>query len=482
MDPRHSDLPAGPGPAPCVVETAIGRFHELLGNDNAAQVTQHRLLKHQRDAHMAPDGRPLTHMLRPRFMSEAEHDQGCADGALLARAIHRLAAYALRPGEAGDLVRRQLALSDEERALVAMAPPAGDCGSHSRLDGFRAAGRTLFVEYNAHSPGGVISQDLLADAFLDTPVMEAFTREYTARPVPGLPRMADTLVGAWAAGGSPGGAPHAAIVDWESKLPWEFGALQARLRRRGVPTVVCTPDDLHYDTGRGLFTRDADGRPRPVTVVHRRAVLTDLLSRYGPAFAEHPMTRAWASGACVMVNPYTSNLANKKSALALLTDPSTRCLLPAPEAAAAGALVPWTRLVRPGATACPDGRTVDLLDFARSRRERLVLKPNDDYGGNGVVCGWRTTDADWRTALGRALATPHVVQERVPVPVVPYPVLEGDRLRVERSGESTDPFLFGADAPGCVSRVSTGSLINVSTGGCPVPVFRVAPRRREAAA
>ncbi|MCC3777967.1 hypothetical protein [Streptomyces sp. UNOB3_S3] len=472
MGPRHDDPRAGTG----VVETAVGRFHELLGHDHYARLAHDRLLKHQHDANMTPDGRPLTHMLRPRFMSEAEHSQGCADGALLARAIHRLAAYALRPGEAGDLVRRQLALSDEEKALFAMAPATGVPGSHSRLDGFRAAGRTLFVEYNSHSPAGIISQDLLADAYLDTPVMEAFTREYTVRPVPGLRRMADTLVGAWAAGGSPGGAPRAAIVDWKPKLRWEFDALQAQLRRHGVPAVVCTPDDLHYDSGRGLFTRDADGRPRPVTVVHRRAVLTDLLSHYGHAFAEHPMTRAWVSGACVMVNPYTSNLANKKSALALLTDPCTRCLLPAPEAVAAGALVPWTRLVRPGPTVCPDGRVVDLLDFARARREHLVLKPNDDYGGNGVVCGWLTPDAAWRTALGRALTTPHVVQERVPIPAVPYPVLDGGRLRVERSCESTDPFLFGADAPGCISRVSTAALINVSTGGCPVPVFRITPR------
>ncbi|AOR29767.1 hypothetical protein BFF78_00475 [Streptomyces fodineus] len=209
---------------------------------------------------------------------------------------------------------------------------------------------------------------------------------------------------------------------------------------------MCTPDDLHDDTGRGLFTRDGDGRPRPVTVVHRRAVLTDLLSRYGAALTEHPMTRAWADGARVMVNPCTSNVAHRKSVLALLTDPRTRCLLPKTEAKGAGNLVPWMRLLRPGPTTCPDGRTADLLEFARPRREHLVLKPNDDYGGTGIVCVRRTTDAAWRTALGRVLTIPHVIQERLSIPTAPYAVLEHGRLRIRRCCESVDPFLFGTKA------------------------------------
>lgn len=38
-----------------------------------------------------------------------------------------------------------------------------------------------------------------------------------------------------------------------------------------------------------------------------------------------------------------------------------------------------------------DGQDVDLLPFVQANRERLVLKPNDEYGGKGVVLGWDTS-------------------------------------------------------------------------------------------
>ncbi|MFD0385125.1 hypothetical protein ACFQ2B_31435 [Streptomyces stramineus] len=356
-------------------------------------------------------------------MSDTEHARVCADGARLTDAIHRLAAHALRTGAAGDLVRQHLALTPEETALAGTAPLTGPFTQESRLDGFRTADRTAFVEYNSHSPVGIVSQDLLCDIWAGVPVMETFRREYRVEAVPGCRWTADSLVSAWRTGGAPGGEPHVAVVDWESGFAWEFEALRAELQGRGVPAVVCSPDDLHYETGRGLYTRDPDGRRRPITVVHRRVLLNDLLSRYGHTLTDHPLTRAWAAGACVMVNPYTSHLAHKKSVLALLTDPRAGDLLPEPEAAAARELVPWTRLVRAGTTTCPDGHRTDLMTLARDRRDRLVLKPNDDYGGRGVLFGWETTDREWQAALGRALLSPHVVQERVTIPTASYPVL-----------------------------------------------------------
>ncbi|ARZ65783.1 hypothetical protein SMD11_0116 [Streptomyces albireticuli] len=131
--------------------------------------------------------------------------------------------------------------------------------------------------------------------------------------------------------------------------------------------------------------------------------------------------------------------------------------------------------MRAGPTTCPEGRRTGLLDLARARRAHLVLKPNDDYGGKGVLCGWETTDQAWHSALGRALLTPHVLQERVPLPTAPYPDLAGGRLRVREYAESTDPFLFGTDSPGCICRLSRTSLLNVSTGAAPVPVFLITP-------
>jgi hypothetical protein len=275
----------------------------------------------------------------------------------------------------------------------------------------------------------------------------------------------------------PGDGPRVAIVEsGDSEFSWEFTTLKAELHRHGIPAVICSTDDLDYQPGQGaLYTHDAQGHRHPITLVYRRAVLGDLLSRYGATLIDHPLTRAWSAGACVMINSFTSHLANKKSALALLTDPATSGVLSPQELAAAQQHLPWTRLVRPGPTTY-HGHEVDLLAFAQAHRENLVLKPNDDYGGHGILCGWQTAGDDWHQALVRAMNDPHVIQERIRMPKTRYPVWTDGALRIEDYHESTDPFLFAATTHGCISRLSPTDLINVSAGGTAVPVFQIAPQ------
>ena len=43
------------------------------------------------------------------------------------------------------------------------------------------------------------------------------------------------------------------------------------------------------------------------------------------------------------------------------------------------------------------GTTVDLLPFIERERDQLVLKPNDEYGGKGIVLGWEVDDASGAT-------------------------------------------------------------------------------------
>src|SRR5207244_12091638 len=69
------------------------------------------------------------------------------------------------------------------------------------------------------------------------------------------------------------------------------------------------------------------------------------------------------------------------------------------------------------------GKVVDLADFVIGNRQRLVLKPNDEYGGKGVVLGWTIDQHEWEQSFLAALGSSYVVQERVSVPRYPFPVL-----------------------------------------------------------
>ena len=96
----------------------------------------------------------------------------------------------------------------------------------------------------------------------------------------------------------------------------------------------------------------------------------------------------------------------------------------------------------------------------------------DEYGGKGIVVGWETSEAEWERALAEALQSPFVVQERVTIAYEDYPALVDGQVQIGRRLVDSDPFMFGDSVQGCLSRLSTVTLLNVTAGGgSTVPVF-----------
>ena len=64
--------------------------------------------------------------------------------------------------------------------------------------------------------------------------------------------------------------------------------------------------------------------------------------------------------------------------------------------------MPWTRLVTAAKTTY-DEKAVDLPEFIVQNRERLALKPNDDYSDQHSYFGWEMDAAGWDRALKQAM-------------------------------------------------------------------------------
>jgi uncharacterized circularly permuted ATP-grasp superfamily protein len=178
-----------------------------------------------------------------------------------------------------------------------------------------------------------------------------------------------------------------------------------------------------------------------------------------------------------MVNPFRCKMLHKKASLAVVSDERQARLLSDDQRAAVLAHVPWTRVVEERRTE-HDGQSVDLLEFTRANRERLVLKPNDEYGGKGIVLGWTVDDATWHGAIRTALAEPYIVQERVEIPSEGWPAMTGGALHIGERMLDTAPFLAdGTVMTGCLTRIGTDPLLNVTAGGgSNVPTFLVEAR------
>jgi uncharacterized circularly permuted ATP-grasp superfamily protein len=155
---------------------------------------------------------------------------------------------------------------------------------------------------------------------------------------------------------------------------------------------------------------------------------------------------------------------HKKACFELLTDEERVGWFTPAEREVIGRCVPWTRRVRERHTV-HRGRQVDLLEYIRRERARFVLKPNDDYGGEGICLGHRATEAEWEEALQRALNGDYVVQEIIELHAEEFPVFDARGWSVQPMFVDTNPFLFRGRVEGALVRLSHSPVVNVTSGG-----------------
>lgn len=448
------------------VPDAIARYHELLTADVAAE-SQAMLSEEQRRRGVYFGDRPLCTALRPRFFSPEQYRYVRARCGLMLSAMGRLLRAALQD----QALRRQFRLTDWEEDLVALDPGIPEPSPTSRFDSFYfpETGVLWLTEYNAETPTGAAYGDTLADIFLALPVMRLFLRTMDVRPLPGRHGILHALLASYAAWSGTRAAPRIAILDWREVPTFsEFVLFQEYFRAHGLEAVIVDPRETELRNGRLIA---AGG---PVDLIYKRVLISELIDRCG---IEHAVVQAVRKRAVCMVNGFRCKLLHKKASFAVLGDEQNARLFSEEEREAIAAHIPWTRVLEERKTR-HGGKTIDLVPFVLSQRARLVLKPNDEYGGKGVVLGWEVTDAEWQERVQAGLTEPHVVQERVPVPREPYPSVNGGTLQIADRILDTDPFACqGAYVDGCLSRLSTAALVNVTAGGgSQVPTMLVEPR------
>jgi uncharacterized circularly permuted ATP-grasp superfamily protein len=451
------DRPAPEGPDPVAV------YHALVEDAALAEASAALLREGQARRRLTFGDRPLSIALRPNLLSRARYDESVA----AATAIHGALEALERALIADAGLRAELDLEPEEERLALIDPGCRSSSPSARLDSF-FAGRVRYVEYNAESPAGMAYEDNMADVFAELPVMREFQRRFAVRTLPVCDQQLASMLRAFAEWGR-AERPVVAIVDWTG-LPTatEFELFREFFEAGGVPTVICDPRELELRDGR-LHAGD-----RAVNLVYRRVLTSELLARRDEA---RGLLEAYAAGAACVINTFRAKLLHKKMSLALLSDERYARLYTAEQLAAIDEHVPWTRKVVDGPSTWAGQPVADLLGHCAERRTELVLKPNDEYGGKGVVLGWTVEQTEWEQALEVAATQSYVVQEAVEVPREPFPVAL-DGVHMLDLAIDLDPYLFDGRPGGCLTRLSSSALLNVTAGaGSIVPTYVVEGQR-----
>jgi len=371
-----------------------------------------------------------------------------------------------------DAMLDELGFSGIESELIKIDPGYSQVSATARLDSFLTDDAYSYVELNGESPAGIAYADSATDIFLSLPVMKKFTEKYNVRGFSGRPKMLDVLLACY---DEFLGEPHKekpviAIVDLKG-LPTqaEFELFQDYFQSQGYTAGICAPEELEFDNGKLYFGGVA------IDIVYKRL----LVNEYLPIMAEYPaLVDAYRAGAVCMVNSFRGKLVHKKAIFAILTNEKYAHLFNEAELAAIRDHIPWTRTFRDERT-FNAGEEIDLVEWTRRNAHKLVLKPNDDYGGHGIYIGWSLSESEWDNAIKTALETGgYLVQERVSTAKEMFPMIMddlGNWVMTEQLVD-LDPLLFNGVVGSAFTRLSSTELANVSSGGGMVPTFIISKK------
>ena len=444
---------------------AIAAWHGLLRtNGTDSPEACHVLAESMRARGLTFGDRIHCPFLRPFFLSAADEARIRTASETIAALGERVARVAMEMPGLFDA----LGVTEAEEKLIRIEPGYGTASTASRLDAFLLPDSLRFAEYNAESPAGPAYTERLCELFDELSVMSRFKRTHAVRFHRTIRGLLDALSASYAEWGGRRSPPSMAIVDWREVPTWsEFEIIRDAFVAAGVPTLVCDPRDLTFERGK-LFAHG-----REIDLVYRRVLLNDIVAR--PTECA-PLIAAYEKHAVCVANTFRCKLPHKKAFFAVLTDPAYGTLFSDSERAVIHAHVPWTRLVGDTETERA-GRRTSLLDIARRDRDELVLKPNDEYGGKGVVLGWEASVAQWDAALQTALQDPPgswIVQERIAVRREVFPQFdESGRVQMRDMLVDLAPYLFRGKFGGYLARLSATGLANVTSGGGQVPPFVV---------
>ncbi|MGO9255718.1 MAG: hypothetical protein ACLQU1_05385 [Bryobacteraceae bacterium] len=407
---------------------------------------------------LSAGGRLICPFLRPNFISRRQYESLVKSGEALIGAIDRMEQMVL----ASPALLARLELLPAEKMLAAIDPGYQALEVAARLDTHLNNGTLRFVQYNADSPTGAGYADALADLFYEAPPMKEFRKKYALTKVGSRKHLLHALLKSYRQfGGSK--KPNIAIVEFRPAHhsgQSEYELFRDFFREEGYSVEIVSPEQLEY---RNRILRKGNFQ---IDLVYRRLGVQEFLIRFD---LTHPLVQAYRDRSVCVVNSFRSELAHKKAMFGLLTDESLTGKFPVAERKAIREHVPWTRLVAATKTTFDD-KTVDLPQFIARNRERLALKPNDDYSDLHSYFGWEMDGPDWERALKQAMRAPYVVQERVdPVRAI-FPLMSFGHMEFREMQVDVHPHAYLGKVQGCSSWLSTGKS-GFSTAAGIVPTF-----------
>lgn len=442
------------------LDEAISRYHRILESEPYRDLRWVKTLQEEMEARqLSAGGRLLCPFLRPNFVTQKQYDNLVKTGEALVSAVDRMLHQAL----ASPQLLSHMQLLPAEKMLAAIDPGYELAEVSAQLDLQIHNGSLHVLKYNADALTGAAYAEGLSDLFFECPPVKEFRRRYNLTPVGGKQPFLAALLRAYGMyAGDSEKKPNIAILEFRSATGRsEYEIFREYFRAEGYQTELVPPEQLEYRNGvlrAGGFDID---------LIYRRVSVMEFLLRFN---LSHPLLQAYRDRRVCVVNSFRSELSHKKAMFALLTEDHLTAKFPPNERKAIKEHLPWTRVVKAG-KATYQNQIVDLLEFVKENREKLVLRPNDEYSDLHSFVGFEHDEGSWARAIREAQRAPYVVQEHVKPTRTVFPLMSYGHLEFKEMQVDVQPQAFLGKVEGCSSYVSAAGVGNYSPSSGIAPTF-----------
>jgi hypothetical protein len=442
------------------LDEAITRYHRILESEPYRDLQWVKNLQDQMEARqLSAGGRLLCPFLRPNFVTQKQYDNLVKTGEALISAVDRMLKTAL----ASPQLLSRMQLFPAEKMLAAIDPGYEMSEVSAQLDLQIHNGSLHVVQYNSDALTGAAWAEGLSDLFLDCPPVKEFRRRYNLTRIGGKKPFLSALLKAYKMFAPSSRKPNIAILEFRDPTGRsEYEIYKDYFRAEGYQTEIVAPEQLEYRNGvlkAGTFEVD---------LIYRRVSAQEFLLRFS---LNHPLVQAYKDHKVCIVNSFRSELSHKKAMFALLTDETLVAKFPINERKAIREHVPWTRVVKAGKSTYRDEQIADLFEYIKVNREKLVLRPNDEYGDLHSYIGYEHDEGSWARALREAQRSPYVVQEQVRPARTVFPLMSYGHLEFKEMQVDVQPQAFLGKVAGCSSFVSSSGAGSYSVASGIAPTF-----------
>jgi len=427
-----------------------------------------------KDKNMDMHGEPFPTFCKPYFVDEKDRPY-IADATLkMISSINKIGDAYFKEGK----FRKQIELEGRVADLALI--DAGYPGHQiiDRLDVFfhPDTKELKFIEFNCGDPSGMGWNDNMLEMFLDLPAVKDLSSTYNFNVDWLVKSHERTMMRKYRQycerkGIKPEEKPNVAFVCWrDSTILGDFLSFVDYYKSRGYNSIFADPRDFDYDGN------VASVKGTVIPLLYRDAIDDFIKDEFWDD--SQAIIKAYRDNNVCFVNPVSSASGDFKSLLEILTDAQYTDLFSPEEQEAHRKHIPWTRTLTEIKTD-HKGDMVDLVEFTSKNKDTLVLKPNDGYGGFGILVGNVSTQQEWDALIDKSFkdGITYTVQEFVKIPLDEFPIVEDDQFKgFANRNVNINFWSHDGEFAGAFNRAAEGNIINVHQGGGLVPVFFVSEK------